>query len=87
MKRWKENISDMLELPKDTFMNLPQIIMLGNKEIYIDNYKGIIEYSDTVIRLNIGEKALKICGENLDIKGIGEEDITIDGSFCSVEFL
>lgn len=86
-KKFRENISDIFELPKDTFVSLPQIILTGNREIYIDNYKGIIEYGENTIRINTGEKILKISGNELDIKGIGENDITVDGDILTVEFM
>ncbi len=85
-KKFRENISDMFDLPKDTFVDLPKIILTGNREIYVENYRGILEYTDSVIRLNIGANALKVCGEELDIRAIGEEDITLNGTISSIEF-
>lgn len=85
-KKFRENISDMFELPKDTFVDLPKIVLTGNREIYVENYRGILEYTDSVIRLNIGTNALKVCGEELDIRAIGEEDITLNGTIESIEF-
>lgn len=85
-KKFRENISDMFDLPKDTFVDLPKIILTGNREIYVENYRGILEYTDSIIRLNIGANALKVCGEELDIRAIGEEDITLNGTIASIEF-
>jgi len=81
-----ENISDMFDLPKDTLINMPRIMLTGDKEIYVENYKGILEYSDEVIRLNINGRELKICGGKMDIREIGESDITLSGTIKSVEF-
>lgn len=85
-KKFRENISDIFDLPKDTFVDLPKIILTGNREIYVENYRGILEYTDSIIRLNIGANALKVCGEELDIRAIGEEDITLNGTISSIEF-
>lgn len=85
-KKFRENISDMFDLPKDTFVDLPKIILTGNREIYVENYRGILEYTDSIIRLNIGANAIKVCGEELDIRAIGEEDITLNGTIASIEF-
>lgn len=85
-KKLGENLSDMLDLPKNTFLDLPQIVATGNKEIYIENYKGILEYSDTLIRLNIGNSCIRVQGEELDIRSIGEEDITLSGNIKCIEF-
>lgn len=83
----RETIADVLELPKDTLLDLPQVILTGDREIYIENYKGIIEYTDMLVRLNTGFKILKITGTELSIKSIGVDDITLRGYFSSVEFV
>lgn len=83
----RETISDALELPKDTFLDLPKIILTGNREVYIENYKGIIEYTDTLMRLNTGMRLLKITGKALCIMSIGADDITVGGEIEAVEFI
>jgi sporulation protein YqfC len=83
----RETISDALELPKDTFLNLPRIILTGNREVYIENYKGIIEYTDTLMRLNTGARLLKITGSGLGIVSIGADDIIVGGEISTVEFV
>ena len=82
-----ENISDVFDLPKDALMDLPKIMLTGDREIYIENYKGILEYSDTVIRLSLVGKTLKICGSEMDIRTIGETDITLSGRISGIEFI
>lgn len=86
-KNVREKISDVLEFPKDTFLDLPKIILTGNKEIYIENNKGIIEYTDKIIRLNTGYSVLNITGNCLSIKSIGTEEITVCGNIISVQFM
>lgn len=83
----RETIADALEFPKDAFLDLPKIILTGDKEVYIENYKGIIEYTDTLMRLNTGFRLLKIEGSTLSIKSIGTDDITVTGKIQSVEFM
>lgn len=83
----RETISDALEMPKDTFLDLPKIILTGSCEVYVENYKGIIEYTDELIRLNTGMRLLKITGKALKIVSIGADDITIGGEIDAVEFI
>ena len=60
--------------------------IIGNQELVIENYKGVVEYSSTLIRINTGNSLLKITGRNLNIKEISSEDIKITGRFGSLEF-
>lgn len=50
-KRW---ISAMV-LPKDVIQNASVITILGRNELCIENYRGIIEYTDTLIRVRRGQ--------------------------------
>lgn len=83
----KEKLVEAFDLPKDIVLNLPKLIFTGSHEVYIENYRGIVEYSDTQIRLNTSERTLKITGVGLGIKNIATEEITISGRINAVEFL
>ncbi len=82
----KESVSEAFELPKDIMLDLPKITMLGDVELYIENHKGIIEYSIEKIRVDINKGTLIILGKDLFIKTIITEEIIISGKIYSVEF-
>ena len=42
---------DKIHIPKDVTMKLPLLRMVGNQELYIENYRGILEYTDSFIRV------------------------------------
>ena len=44
-------IIDKIHIPKDVTMKLPLIRLLGNQELYIENYRGILEYTEKLIRI------------------------------------
>ena len=87
MKKIKDRLSEVLELPKDAVLDLPQIVMSGNREICIDNYKGIILYSDTVMKINARDFVITVTGASLDIANIGNNDISVSGIINKIEFL
>ena len=82
----RERIAEMTEIPKDFMMNMPRVTILGNREIYVDNYKGLLEYSGELIRLLTTNKIISINGDGLLITRIVEEAIFIGGNIISVEF-
>ena len=82
----KNTVSEVLELPKDIMLNLPKITMVGRIQLYIENHKGIIEYSTERIRVNTNEGILKITGRNMIIKNIVTEEMVICGDIEIVEF-
>lgn len=82
----REKIAEMTDIPKDFMMNMPRITILGNKEIYVDNYKGLLEYTQETIRLATTNKVIIIKGDALMITRIVEEAVFIGGNIFSIEF-
>lgn len=83
----KYGISKSLELPMDIIMDLPKLNLVGDGEATIQNHKGIIEYTKDVIRINTRIGMFKITGEDLEIKIILSEEITIIGLIKRIEII
>ncbi|MFW5648021.1 MAG: sporulation protein YqfC [Candidatus Alkaliphilus sp. MAG34] len=83
----KKGLAEILELPKDIVLDLPKIIMIGNLQIYIENHKGILEYTNDRIRVNTKSGILCIMGKNLMLKNIVTEEIIIVGEINQVGFI
>lgn len=86
-KNLRERITDMLQLPKDVLLNLPRISLIGNKEFFIENCKGIIEYTDTCVRVNTNIGVIKVDGRGLYVRNITSEEICIQGFILQIQFL
>ena len=85
-KSISERAADAWGVPKDVIMNIPRLTISGDKEIYIENHKGILEYTDTEIRISTAMGIVRVCGKNLIIDRIRVEDIVISGCFTKVEY-
>ena len=86
-KGMREKFTEVLELPKELILDLPKLTIVGNRDMMIENYKGVIEYGSARIRVNTGLGAIKITGEGLLIKEITSEDIIISGKIQALEFM
>ncbi len=87
IKNVKYNISEVLELPIDIIMDLPKLTLIGNIQVSILNHKGIVEYTETSIRVNTKSGIFKITGESLEIKTILSEEIIIIGLISNIEII
>lgn len=87
MDNFKYNLSEALELPKDIVMDLPKVVLIGNIQLNISNHKGIIEYTQNIIRINSSIGIFKIEGENLELKTILLEEIIIIGNIERIEII
>ncbi len=83
----KELIVESLRLPKDTMLGAAIVTITGNREAFIENYKGIIEYTKQSIVLQ--GKNCRICfeGEQLSIDYYTNEDMKISGSIEAVRYV
>ncbi len=68
-------------------INLSQLHFNGNKSVLIDGYKSVIEYTDSIIKINLGKAQITFSGSNLQIISMQDNEITISGKIGGVEFL
>lgn len=83
----KNKLAELLDIPKEVVLNIPKFTIIGNNDMIIENYKGIIEYDTSKIRINTGVGVVKVCGAKLVLKEITSEDLLIKGQISGVEFL
>lgn len=83
----KEKISDKIGFTKDIMLGETIITIEGNKELFIENYKGIISYDDKAIIVQ--GKRCKVCieGKNLQIEYYTNLDMKIKGIICNVNYM
>ena len=81
----KRNINDILEIPKEIYMNIPNFIITGFEDMIIENYKGILEYEDYYVRVNTYIGIVNIHGINLRLEKMTEDNLKIIGKIESIE--
>ena len=86
IQKGKEKILDKLEFPRDISLDLPKIIVVGNREITIENHKGIIFFQTNMVKINSRIGAILIKGEEFEILFIAENSITISGIFKGISY-
>ncbi|MGN1147138.1 MAG: YabP/YqfC family sporulation protein [Lachnospiraceae bacterium] len=82
----KELLIESLQLPKDMMMGAFMLSMIGNREAFIENYRGILEYTDTCILLQTKTGQVRFEGTDLMIAYYTNEDMKISGCIASVIF-
>ena len=82
----KEKVAGILSLPKEIALNLPLITATGRDEINIENYKNLLEFTDTKIRISTGAGVLAIEGTGLILKQITTEHVLIIGKIKNISW-
>ena len=84
MRSLSEYIADTMRMPKDVIMNLPKISICGDREIFVENHKGLVEYTDTDIRVKMKDGIIHIKGSKLRIIVMEYDRMVINGVFGGV---
>ncbi len=91
MKKWRQQVkkflTDQMELPADVLMDLPRITMIGQIHIYIENHRGVLQFSNEELRLLLSQGQLLIKGEQFVIKTILPEELLLEGKIDKVIFI
>ena len=83
----KESLVESLQLPKDILMGALKVTLTGSREAWIENYRGILEYTENQILLQ--GKTCQVCfeGTRLSIDYYTNEDMKISGCIACVRYL
>lgn len=84
--RFLSRLNDCSELPAGLLSDELHIELNAGREMTVQGRCSIIEYSDSVIRLNTRTGILKIEGCGLQISAMEAGNITICGKILTVSF-
>ena len=74
----------MLELPIEVTTNIPKITITWFDQIMIENYMGIIEYEEYLVKINTSIGIIIMEGNKMNLNQINENDILISGEISKL---
>lgn len=80
-------ILDSLQLPKDIVRGDIRITLTGNREVCIENYKGLLEYTNQSILLQGKTCKVQFEGKGLNIDYYTNEDMKLTGRITCIKYL
>ena len=75
-----------MKLPKDTMLAAAIVTITGNREAFIENYKGILEYTTESIVLQGKNCKISFEGRQMSIDYYTNEDMKISGTIDTVRY-
>ena len=75
----RRNLAENLKLPKDLLTGDVNVRIMGKREVFIENYRYIIEYSEAVLKLQCKNTKLKITGNKLVIEYYSKDEMLSKG--------
>lgn len=84
---FREQLSKLFEVPPEVVSDFPKIVLIGNQEVSIENFNGLIEYTAQKIRMNTKCGILVIDGIELEVRKMTAEYIMIKGTIIQIGFV
>ena len=81
-----EQVIEHLELPKDFLLGEAIVTITGRRELLIENYKGILNYEDSFIKIQTKTCRIIITGRGLSIAYYTNEEMKITGFFEQIQY-
>lgn len=80
------DVMKTIQIPRDLSHREAVITIIGTGEIYIENYRKILEYTNTCIRIRCKTDSLKVLGSHLNIAYYSNDEMKITGQFQHIFF-
>lgn len=81
-----EKTSEVLDIPSDILTGFPRIELLGDREMRMENHKGILAYGSEEIHISGGKLVVRVRGRGLELRAMDPAQLLITGHIDGVEF-
>lgn len=81
-----ESLSAQIRLPADILAGAPVITATGRNELCLENYKGIIEFTGSMIKIQTKVCKIVIEGKHLKILYFTEDEMRISGFIQAIYY-
>lgn len=91
MRQWNRRLSKwtakLLDLPQDVVLDLPRFTMIGNRQLYIENHRGVLHFASDTLRLALSQGSMEIHGRELVLRTILPEEVFIEGIISDIRYI
>ncbi|MGE5528009.1 MAG: sporulation protein YqfC [Patescibacteria group bacterium] len=84
---FSQRLVEMLELPPDIVLDLPKLTLIGDRQVSLENHRGVIEYAPDLVRVSSNRGEIRIRGVDLSIRSIVKEEILLHGRVIGVDLV
>lgn len=82
-----KSIKNTINIPECALPDFSHFEMNSNKEVIIEGSRGILQYDENIIRVNMGKMIAAFFGRNLSLKCLDSDSLVIVGFITSIEFI
>ena len=83
LDRWRTLVRESTPV----FDGRPRVDLQGDRRVVIENHRGMVEYSDTCMRVAVRGGVVKVTGLNLELQIMNHDELVIGGIIAAVALL
>ena len=80
-----EKTAQVFDLPADVVAGLPRVELVGDREVRMENHRGILAYGEQEIHVSGGAFVIKIMGEGLKLRSMTGLELLITGRISTIQ--
>ena len=80
-----EKTAELFDLPADALAGLPKVELVGDRELRIENHRGILAYGTEEIHISGGSYVVKVTGEGLELRAMTGLELLITGRIAGIQ--
>lgn len=80
-----EKTAQVFDLPADVVAGLPRVELVGDREVRMENHRGILAYGEQEIHVSGGAFVIKVMGEGLKLRSMTGIELLITGHISSIQ--
>ena len=85
--RLLEKAAEAFDLPADVIAGVPRLELVGDRELRMENHRGILAYGTQEIHISGGIFSVKICGDGLELRVMNALELLITGQIGSIQII
>ena len=80
-----ERAAERFDLPADALAGVPRLELVGDRELRMENHRGILAYGTQEIHVSGGNFAVRITGEELELRAMNGLELLITGRIAAIQ--
>ena len=85
--RLRKLTGKIFDMPADVVYELPRLTMIGNRQLYIENHRGVKHFSNLSLTVFLEQGELEVRGQDLIIRTIWTDELFVEGHITQVEMI
>ena len=77
-----EKTAEAFDLPGDVVAGLPRVELLGDRQLRMENHRGILAYGEEEIHVSGGKLIVKVRGRGLALRAMNASELLITGEIA-----